>query len=275
MAKHNKKRNVGLLHEQLVRYASENLVTGDKENAELAVELLKAHFRDDSALQKEFKLFNALIHTKVPTKEIAQQIITESRIACQNHEKNELRAEKSRLIKDINHKIDENDFYNRKIPTYRLFATVQALLNEWRGAQKLGPAEVVKYENTLEEWLTRDCSTLELKNTSHANPLALKIMIEKFNKKYNSLLNEEQRNMMESCLSGNEDELAKQVSIIKERATAALEKFYKECDNEVLLEKRVLLEARVASLETAVTGETISKAMTISALIKELEEDDE
>ena len=90
MAKHNKKRNVGLLHEQLVRYASENLVTGNKENAELAVELLKTHFRDDSALQKEFKLFNALIHTKVPTREIAQQIITESRIACQNHKKNEL-----------------------------------------------------------------------------------------------------------------------------------------------------------------------------------------
>jgi hypothetical protein len=275
MAKHNKKRNVGLLHEQLVRYASENLVTGDKENAELAVGLLKAHFRDNSALQKEFKLFNALIHTKVPTKEIAQQIITESRIACQNHEKNELRSEKSRLIKDINHKIDENDFYSRKIPTYRLFATVQALLNEWRGAQKLGPAEVVKYENILEEWLTRDYSELELKNTSHANPLALKIMIEKFNKKYNSLLNEEQRSMMENCLSGNEDELAKQVSIIKEQATAALEKFYQECDNEVLLEKRTLLEAKITTLETAITGETVSKAMTISALVKELEEDDE
>ena len=35
MAKHNKKRNVGLMHEQLIRYASEKIVEGldaDDEN---------------------------------------------------------------------------------------------------------------------------------------------------------------------------------------------------------------------------------------------------
>ena len=34
MAKHNKKRNVGLIHEQLVRYASEKIVEGKKKIAE-------------------------------------------------------------------------------------------------------------------------------------------------------------------------------------------------------------------------------------------------
>jgi hypothetical protein len=275
MAKHNKKRNVGLLHEQLVRHASENLVDGNKEKAELAINILQHRFKDRSELRREFRLFNALIHTKVPNREIAKQIITESRIACRNHDANRLRAEKSHLIKEINHDLDEEDFYRRKIGKYRLFATVQALLNEWRGAQRLGPDEIVKYENVLEEWLVRNNTDDELEKTVHADPLTLKIMTEKFNKKYDLLLNSEQKEMMENCLTGDGKELARQVGLIKERAVVALERFYHQCDNKILLEKREQLEERVSALEPTSTDESISRALVVSALIKELEGDDE
>lgn len=275
MAKHNKKRNVGLLHEQLVRHASENLVDGNKEKAELAINILQHRFKDHTELRREFRLFNALIHTKVPNREIAKQIITESRIACRNHDANRLRAEKSHLIKEINHDLDEEDFYRRKIGKYRLFATVQALLNEWRGAQRLGPDEVVKYENVLEEWLVRNNTDEELEKTAFADPLTLKIMTEKFNKKYDLLLNSEQKEMMESCLTGDGKELARQVGLIKERALVALERFYRQCDNKILLEKREQLEERVSALEPTSTDESISRALVVSALIRELEGDDE
>jgi hypothetical protein len=275
MAKHNKKRNVGLLHEQLVRHASENLVEGNKAKAELAISILQHRFRDQTELQREFRLFNALIHTKVPNREIAKQIITESRIACRNHDANKLRAEKSHLIKEINHKLDEEDFYKRKIGKYRLLATVQALLNEWRGAQKLGPDEIVKYENVLEEWLARDNSESELEKTAHANPLTLKIMTEKFNKKYDLLLNGEQKEMIENCLAGDAKELTRQVGLIKERALTALERFYHHCDNNILLEKRELIEEKISALEPDSTDESISRALVVSALIRELEGDDE
>ena len=48
MAKHNKKRNVGLIHEQLVRYASEKIVEGKKSIAENAVNVLNSHFEEGS-----------------------------------------------------------------------------------------------------------------------------------------------------------------------------------------------------------------------------------
>jgi len=275
MAKHNKKRNVGLLHEQLVRHASENLVDGEKEKAELAINILQHRFRDHTELQREFRLFNALIHTNVPNRDIAKQIITESRIACRNHDAIRLRTEKSHLIKEINHKLDQEDFYKRKIEKYRLFATVQALLNEWRGAQKLGPDEIVKYENVLEEWLIRGDSAAELEKTAHADPLTLKIMTEKFNKKYDLLLNGEQKEMMENCLIGDQKELTRQVGLIKERALTALERFYHHCDNKILLEKREQVEEKILALDPNSTDESISRALVVSALIRELEGDDE
>ena len=104
---------------------------------------------------KSLDFFNSLVHTNVSNKDIARRIIVESKAACQNHDFNKLKTEKSSLIKNINHDLDDQNFYSRHIPEYRVFATVQALLNEWRGASRLSPNEVVKYETFLEEWLTR------------------------------------------------------------------------------------------------------------------------
>jgi len=276
MAKHNKKRNVGLLHEQLVRHASENLVAGDKKRADQGIELLQHHFRENTELHKEFRLFNALVHTRVPNRNLARQIIAESRSACLNHDANKLRSEKSNLIREINHKIDNSNFYSRKISKYKTFATVQALLNEWRGGQKLGPDEIVKYENVLEAWLVREPEESEFNSESEANPLSLKIMTEKFNKKYRTLLNEEQRQIIENRLSGrNNDELSFQIAAIKEQAMKSLEKFYQTCDNKVLLEKREQLEKKIASLDNTHIEDAASKAMVISSLISEIEDEDE
>ena len=194
MAKHNKKRNVGLMHEQLIRYASEKIVEGLDIRAEDALRILNKNFHKQSELFREFRLFNSLVHTRVPTKEVARKIINESRLACKNHDNTKLRTEKSSLIKDINHQLNTQDFYDKKIKEYRVFATVQALLNEWRGAQKLSPAEIVAYESGLENWLIREASPNSLSKTAHANPLSLQIMIEKFNKKYKNSLRQEGNN---------------------------------------------------------------------------------
>ena len=159
MAKHNKKRNVGLIHEQLVRYASEKIVDDERNIAENAINILNKHFSEGTELYKEFLLFNALVHTQVQSKNIARRIIDESKTACKNHNDN-------------------------KISEYRIFATVQALLNEWRGAGRLAPNEIVKYETVLEEWLSREGQTTGMDKNPEADPLVLEIMIKKFNKKY-------------------------------------------------------------------------------------------
>ena len=275
MAKHNKKRNVGLIHEQLVRHASEKIVEGHKKQAAVAVNILNGHFGERSALQREFRLFNALVHTRVPDKDLARQIIHESKVACRNHDDTKLQKEKSLLIRDINHQIDKVDFYKRKVNEYKIFATVQALLNEWRGADRLGPNEIVKYEKVLEDWLVRDVIPEGLDKNRDANPLTLKIMLEKFNKKYLSKLNDQQAQLLESRLTGDDTAMILHVRDIKERATDALEKFYQTCDNKVLHEKRVLIEAKINSLEPNSTDDTISKALTISALVSEMEDKNE
>ena len=138
MAKHNKKRNVGLIHEQLVRYVASSLIAEDKEAAEVAIQIVAKHFKPGTELYREFRLFNALVNAPVGAQELAERVVLESKKAAANHDPHTLRKEKSLLIKDINTSLAASSrFYDIKIENYRLYATVQTMLNEWRGAQKV------------------------------------------------------------------------------------------------------------------------------------------
>jgi hypothetical protein len=274
MAKHNKKRNVGLIHEQLVRYASEKIVDGKKSIAENAVNVLNSHFKEGTELYREFRLFNSLVHTKTQDRIVARRIIEESRRACNIHDNNKLRSEKSKLIKDINHRIDEQAFYDQRVPNYKILATVQALLNEWRGADKLSPGDIVKYENALETWITQKEHKENMSKKEVADPLALKIMTEKFNKKYSSF-DKDQMRLLEFKLLGDDESTELLVEKIKVKAQNALENFYRGCKNKTLNNKRHLVETSIKNLKVGSDDDSIKKSLIISQLIHELEDDNE
>ena len=272
MAKHNKKRNVGLLHEQLVRHASQMTVEGDRKRADQAISILIEHFTEGSELLREFRLFSALAHPRVESGDVARRIVEESRRACSDHDPHKLNKEKSLLIREINHVINRNDFYNQRVENYRVYSTVQALLNEWRGAGNLTPDERVRYEIVLERHLTRDFAQESLDLKENADPLVYNLMVEKFNKKYDGKLTDQQTNLLKSKLLGDEDAVINKSKIIRLEAKAAVENFYKDCDNKVLNEKKDHLLLKINEYSPTNTDESVAKALMLSDLIKELEE---
>ena len=224
MAKHNKKRNVGLLYEQLMRFASNCILENNKQKAKKSVDILCRHFKPGTALYKEFRLFNALVDSKVSSRDVARRIIEESKKACLSHDRNQLRKEKSHLIKEINHSLNSPGFY--------------------------------KEESSIKK--------------EHANPLTLNIMIDKFKTKYESRMNPEQRSLFESYLF-NKDDVAEKVASIKENVARTIKRYFAECDNSILIEKRISVEKQISSLNVDDSAESISKAMVLSSLANEME----
>ena len=272
MAKHNKKRNVGLLHEQLVRHASQMTVEGNRKKADEAIKILIETFSEGTELKREFQLFSALAHSKVDCSDIARRIVEESRRACADHDPHKLDKEKSALIRKINHQIDRPDFYDQRVENYRIFSTVQALLNEWRGKSSLSPDERIKYELVLEQHLAKNCDSDSLERKPDANPLVFNLMIEKFNKKYEGKLSDQQSQLLKSRLIGDDEDVIKKSNLIKLEAKSLVQSFFKECDNNVLNEKKESLLQKVENYDPNATDESISKALMLADLIKELEE---
>ena len=270
MAKHNKKRNVGLLYEQLMKFACNSIVENDTKAAKKAIDILCVHFKPGTALYKEFRLFNALVNSPVEDRVLARRIIEESRSASRSHDNNELRKEKSQLIKEINHGLDNPAIYDQKLEKYRTLATVQALLNEWRGASSLAPDEIVKYEKALEDWLVRKTLEESSIKKEHANPLTLNIMIDKFKKKYEGRMNREQHELFESFLFGKSD-IEGRISKIKSRAQKVMKEYFRNCDNKILNEKSTIVITQVNSLTAIDSMDAVAKALVVSSLAEEME----
>ncbi len=270
MAKHNKKRNVGLIHEQLVRYVASSLIAEDSQSAEKAVQIVARHFKPGTELYKEFRLFNAMVNMPVGSRSLAERVLAESKRAAEAHDPQRLRREKSLLIKDINTQLAESKrFYSIKIENYKLFATVQSVLNEWRGREKLDLTTRALYEDSIISWLARE-SDERLSETVETSPLIRKLMYQKFEEKYKNQLSVTQKQVLEASILGSDEEFVAMVKETKDRAIAELRKFELTCDNKLLKESITEIKSRVNELPEEKSDEVVARTLHLVHLIEEI-----
>jgi len=278
---HNKKRNVGIIYEQLLRYISVALVEGDKGAVKEASGILKRHFVPGTNLYREFRLFNALVKTTVDTETLAGRILSEAKSAALKFDAQGLRKEKSQLIKDINHTLDDSSFYYQRVDEYRSYATIQTLLNDWRKRDQTSLSRVVDYENKVMKWLITEKNEKPLDQHADRNVsrLSVRIMTEKFNKKYGAILKKGQAELIQEyvfCVgNGNPEKFANRLEELKRHALSELRKYEISCDNKILNEKMVHVKGVLQELDTSVVNdETLSKYLLVSKLKSELMETD-
>tara|TARA_Y100000310_G_scaffold319667_1_gene375217 strand:- start:387 stop:1223 length:837 start_codon:yes stop_codon:yes gene_type:complete len=272
MSKHNKKRNVGIIYEQLLLSLSEAIVENGEDRISTIKEILKIHFKPGTELYKEFRLFNALVKTRVTSEALVSRILEESRKAAQDHDAQQLRIEKSLLIRDINHKINNPQFYAQKVKEYREYATIQTLLNDWR---KSSPdvGRLMEYEGKVHAFLLSEKKESKLSDESDSsiNKLTVKLMNKKFNSKYRSALNEEQAGIIQNYIFNDGGGMSAELLTIKENTIRELASFKRKCSNKFLLEKIDRVIQNINDLnESQINDDQIAKFLLISKLKDEI-----
>jgi len=198
---HNKKRNSLLLYEFLVRTISNSLVEGDKKKSSDALKILRRYYKPGTSLYKEFRLMNSLVKTTVSSEHVAATILKEARVVVGSIDTDSLDREKSLLIKSINHILNEDNFYDQQVPEYRIFATIQQLLNEWRSNDK-DIGKLASYEDQLMHALTTPKEQAQehmiTEDTTGTARLLMKVMTKKLNEKYQNILSEQQRSLVKA-----------------------------------------------------------------------------
>ena len=271
MAKsHNKKRNVGIIYEQIINYVCSNLMDKNEEKAETAIKIIKNNFKKDSQLYKEYKLFKALATTHNVSGQLASSIIAEAKKAC-NHmfDNNKLEKEKSVLIKELNYNLGKDVIFKQKVKNYRTYATIQTLLNEWRNGSS-NFDKVTEYEIKLHESLTQK----EIINDSAPrkfDSLTYKLMNEMFDKKYNSKLNQIQQEIISAFINENNNKLKEKFTALKSSCNALFENYMNECNNNVLVEKKEAVFNKLSNLnENDFSKANLEKFLTLAKLKEEL-----
>ena len=208
---------------------------------------------------------------------IVASILNEAKVASRNLDEKKLEREKSNLLRDINYKISDKDFYYKNIPDYRDLGLVQLTLNEWRKKDR-DIKRLVDLETRLGELLLKEKSNkLDSEvNTQHSDRLVLKLMTEKFNKAYGQQLNNDQKTIIENYIFHQNDperliEFFKQK---KNQTLNALEAFEDSTNNKHLLSKLDSVRNKISELnENNINDENIVKFLTLTKLISEIKKE--
>jgi hypothetical protein len=273
--RHNKKRNVGIIYEQLAQAFSQSLVEKNQKKAFLIKKIIDTHYNQSGEVFKEFKIFNALLKVHASSDSLATSILQEARKATNSLNRKKLQIEKSLLIKDINYTLNEENFYSREILNYKNLATIQSLMNIWQKNSKSDFQKLAEYENKVHYFLREEKTSQNV--LEEINPevdgLVLKIMREKFNKKYKPILSNKQSEIIESYVCENFEKTISLLKQIKEEASLKMKKFENKSDNKVLLEKAEEVNNKILNLdENIIDDENIAKFLLACKLCEQLEE---
>lgn len=279
---HNKKRNTGVIYEQLLKSVSRCLVEGDKKKAQDCLNIIERHFRKGSELYKEFRLFNALANVEISASPVAAVIITEARDAAKRANRDRLEIEKGRLIAEINRKLGQ-DFYDTHFERYREYATIQVLLNSWR-SQNPDLGMVFDYERKLVESMLREkkettTADSEPSRQDDVNTLVVSIMTEKLNNKFSTTLTEAQRYVIREYVfsppGSDQTSLKRLMAEIKTQAVSDLDDYVRREGNEYISSRAGDVKSLLESLDAdVIDDDAIVKFLTASKLSQEIREGD-
>ena len=197
--KHNKKRNVGLVFDQLSRLLSESIIRDDTVVANKCSAIISEHFKKGTALHDEMRLFRSLSEVIIKNDSLILKILDKSRLAAKRIDSKQLSREKTSLIKSLNKTFGKNEVFDKKNNRFRTLATIQVLLNEWR------KDEATATISMLEDKLISEIKGLDRKidvqsdssDLSSVTSLVVEIAKKKFFQKHKSLSNSQVKMLFE------------------------------------------------------------------------------
>lgn len=285
MLKHSKKRNVGLVSEFLSRHIAACAVANRTSEMDRAKSLWVKSFAKGTELAKEQALFNALYRTDAKNRDMAVSLLEQVKKHSKTQDAKKLYQEKTIFLEEAKRTIDDPQFFTREVTDYRTCATIQILLNAWREADIVKLAETIHLEEQVIEHLVNpnkfaplDESVLSL-NEADINGLVVHVMTEKFNKKYEQSLTDDQKKLINLYVFSKESEQSREalVEVLREVRISTLT--YIDYESAHSKDKRVveklgkvkgLLEGRYKNIEGNHTDDMITFYMTASKLKEEL-----
>ena len=197
--KHSKIKNTAILFELLTRQITAD-VLNDKEGE--AVSMLKKYFSPKSQLGKEYELYKILNTEKYSSDSKANHLIEAVVKAYKGINKKQLKNEKYNLVKEIKNSYDVNDFFNARIPNYKVYASIYKL---FESVYTQDPKEETESRFTIIENITKKSTSVKKKDKKvlenykkqekDLRLLTYTVLVEKFNKKYKKLT-ESQRDLL-------------------------------------------------------------------------------
>jgi hypothetical protein len=201
--KHSKYKNTGILFELLVRQITADTLKGGDSPA---ISILKEFFVK-TTLGREYKLYETILKSKVLNEGRANIVITTILESSQKFNRTSLRKQKYNLINEIKKHYTLDVFFGAKIKNYKELASLYTLIEGYNTENVSDANQLIENKITLLEHLTKqEINEKEVKEDilkefqtydKDLRILTYKVLLEKFNNKYDILSSEQKQILKE------------------------------------------------------------------------------
>jgi len=266
--RHNKKRNTAFVYEALIVEATVAILKKNKTRQATALSIIKKHFKPGSALKKDLECYQSLKENQSLNVATSRRIISEARLQRRLVGDEGLFAQQTAVIHDINKELSPSVF-NNFVPNYKSLATIAQLFSH-----KTSPKEQVILENVIINSMgTKPPEASEVK----MDQLVYTTFVEKFNKKYDTDLLGEQKDLLMHYVTSFTDNavslkvfLNEEVSRLKEELSRGMKTAEIQSDS-VMRQKATQVAMRLdAFAQCEVNEDVLLTILKTQSLVKEL-----
>jgi ribosomal protein L16 Arg81 hydroxylase len=278
--KHSKYRNPGILFELLVRQTTADLLQNQDSKA---VKILKKYFTN-TELGREYALYSSLVGSPRLSEQKADILISTVLQQYETLDRQNIDRLKFNLIKEIKKNYQLDEFFKAKIDNYKPYASVYTIFESHKNS-KSDVKQIFENKITLLEHITKEPVTDKsapksiiedlMKEDKEIRILAYKILVEKFNDKYQDL-SERQKGVLKNYINSISDTtnltayLNEQIVLIKQDLSKLVPTI-QDPTTKIKVEEVVKFLKPIKE-NKAIKDETLSGILQFLDLIKELEE---
>ena len=276
--KHNKIKNTAILYELLSRQITVDVLNDTK--SPKSVSMFKEFFSKNTEMGKEYELYSILMSKKYKNDSHANQLIeavVKSRRKLSNRR---LANEKFNLIKSIKENYDIKEFFNTRIPNFKIMASIYKLFGTETGREDFGPVEKTDSFITITEHIIQDKVHSKEKISEFSSQdkdlrlLSYQLLVDKFNEKYSSL-NENQKNLLQQYINNvsNTNSLKEFIDTEVVKIKKALKSLLPKVNDSIT---KIKLSEAISYTDTATKSQVVKDKNVVALmryyeLIKEIE----
>jgi len=276
VVKHSKYKNTGLLFELLVRQITTD--TLDNNNSP-AIRTLKKYFVN-TELGKEYKIYEQLGNFKNLSETKSELVISSLLEAASKLDRAQIKKQRYNLIKEIKKSYDVEKFFKAKVNNYKIYAALNNLI-ENQSSKNITPEDTINNKMTLLEHLVKEPvktkqDTLMEEYVEYPKDIKIlthRIMLEKFNEKYDSFSSDQKDILKEVVTSiDNTSKLRDYYNTKVEEIKKDIVSKISEIEDKVLIIKlqEVIKYANPISKTKRVSNDDIVNLLQYSELLNNL-----
>tara|TARA_R110000824_G_scaffold147919_2_gene317476 strand:+ start:5309 stop:6142 length:834 start_codon:yes stop_codon:yes gene_type:complete len=267
--KHNKKRNTAFVYESIVKEATVAILKGDNTGKDRAIKILRKHFAHGSVLHRHLDCYRSLYKNQSIEKEMSEKILREAKLASRLLDSEGLFIKQTDLINDVNKELSSEVFSNF-VPNYKTLATIDQIFSG-----KLSPKNSIILESQVIQNMSHTGANLD--NWDVVDNIVYSSFVHKFNKKYNTGLLQEQKQLLNHYISSFSDNalslksfLNTEIGRLKEALQAALEVDAIKDDSAMVKKTTQIIEKLDSFYKEQISDTVLLTVLKTQALVQEI-----